>query len=82
MFGISRGNHGANKHAAILKMYELLDENGIQQLQKFRKKDDVSDAILMCLYTNQNMDTLLNKKIKACAHGVKKRKRRTRRKKQ
>ena len=78
VFNTSRGNHTKNKHAAIRRMYDLLDADGREKFNGFRKKDDVADAILQAMYIAKKYDFLMDQKIKACSIPTKKRKRRRR----
>lgn len=79
MFGTSKGNHANNKRAAIRMMYSLLDAKGVDQLNRFTKKDDVCDAILQAMYTAEHYDELVAKKIKLCTvQPTKKRRKRKR----
>ena len=76
MFNTSCGQHKKNKQAAILKLYSMLDANGIEKVNEYRKKDDVADAILQAIYTAEHYTELVNKKIKLCTVETKRKKRR------
>ena len=55
-FKIGTGKHRTNKKAAIKKTYEILDERGHAVINKFKKKDDVCDAILQAIFVAHKND--------------------------
>jgi len=67
LFDTSRGNHAKNKIAAIACLYTLFDKKGMEQVAKFRKKDDIADAILQAMFIAHDYDALIDKKIKECS---------------
>jgi Holliday junction resolvasome RuvABC endonuclease subunit len=60
-FNISMKNYNMNKKAAVNKMVELASDDVLSKVSKYKKKDDVSDAFLQCLYAMENYDSIIKK---------------------
>ena len=58
--------HGSNKKAAIVLARKLLNAKNLAQLEKFKKKDDISDCVVQTHYYMQKF------KPTRCLEGVKK----------
>ena len=50
LFNCGTGKHKTNKKAAIKTVYKILDKKSCAVLDKYKKKDDLCDAILQALF--------------------------------
>jgi len=56
--------HGSNKKAAIVLARKLLNKKNLAQLEKFKKKDDISDCVVQTHYYLEKIKTT------RCSEGV------------